>query len=76
MPGSRPATKNEDTHSGTWIRMTSSFHPGWVRTTMLYCGDAPLEPLESIGGMIQVIESLEMKDSGRFFDWKGNEIPW
>jgi NAD(P)-dependent dehydrogenase (short-subunit alcohol dehydrogenase family) len=36
-----------------------SFHPGWVRTTMLYCENAPLEPAESIGGMIQVIKSLE-----------------
>jgi NAD(P)-dependent dehydrogenase (short-subunit alcohol dehydrogenase family) len=53
-----------------------SFHPGWVRTTMLYCEDAPLEPVESVGGMIQVIESLVVKDSGRFIDWKGNELPW
>lgn len=53
-----------------------SLHPGWVRTTMLYCENAPLEPSESIGGLIQVIESLEMKDSGRFLDWQGNELPW
>jgi NAD(P)-dependent dehydrogenase (short-subunit alcohol dehydrogenase family) len=53
-----------------------SFHPGWVRTTMLYCENAPLEPAESIGGMIGVIESLEMRDSGRFLDWQGNEVPW
>jgi NAD(P)-dependent dehydrogenase (short-subunit alcohol dehydrogenase family) len=53
-----------------------SLHPGWVRTTMLYCENAPLEPSESIGGMIQVIESLDMKDTGRFIDWKGNELPW
>jgi NAD(P)-dependent dehydrogenase (short-subunit alcohol dehydrogenase family) len=53
-----------------------SLHPGWVRTTMLYCENAPLEPAESIGSMIQVIESLAMKDSGRFIDWKGNDLPW
>jgi NAD(P)-dependent dehydrogenase (short-subunit alcohol dehydrogenase family) len=53
-----------------------SFHPGWVRTTMLYCDNAPLAPAESVGGMIQVIESLEMKDSGRFLDWQGNKVPW
>ncbi len=53
-----------------------SLHPGWVRTTMLYCENAPMEPLESIGGMIQVIESLEMNDSGKFLDWQGNEVPW
>lgn len=53
-----------------------SLHPGWVRTTMLYCENAPLEPSESIGGMIRVIDSLEMNDSGRFLDWQGNEVPW
>jgi NAD(P)-dependent dehydrogenase (short-subunit alcohol dehydrogenase family) len=53
-----------------------SLHPGWVKTTMTRNENAPLEPSESIGGMIQVIESLEMKDSGRFLDWQGNELPW
>jgi NAD(P)-dependent dehydrogenase (short-subunit alcohol dehydrogenase family) len=53
-----------------------SLHPGWVKTTMIYTVKAPLESLESISGMIQVIESLEMKDSGNFFDWNGNEMPW
>jgi NAD(P)-dependent dehydrogenase (short-subunit alcohol dehydrogenase family) len=53
-----------------------TFHPGWVRTTMLYCENAPLAPVDSISGMISVIETLEMKDSGRFLDWEGNELPW
>jgi NAD(P)-dependent dehydrogenase (short-subunit alcohol dehydrogenase family) len=53
-----------------------SLHPGWVRTTMLYCENAPLGPTESIGGMIRVIESLEMDDSGNFLDWQGHVIPW
>jgi len=53
-----------------------SLHPGWVRTTMLYCENAPLGPSESISGMIHVIDSLEMNSSGKFFDWKGNELPW
>jgi NAD(P)-dependent dehydrogenase (short-subunit alcohol dehydrogenase family) len=53
-----------------------SLHPGWVRTTMLYCENAPLQPSESIGGMLQVIESLEIGDTGRFLDWQGNELPW
>lgn len=53
-----------------------SLHPGWVKTTMIYTDKAPLETEESISGMIQVIESLEIKDSGCFFDWKGNEMPW
>lgn len=28
------------------------------------------------GGMIQVIDSLEIDDSGKFLDWQGNEVPW
>jgi len=53
-----------------------SLHPGWVRTTMLYCENAPLEPARSIDGMMRVIESLEMDDSGRFLDWEGNQLSW
>lgn len=53
-----------------------ALHPGWVRTPMTKNEDAPLEPSESIKGMLRVIQSLEMKDTGRFLDWKGNEIPW
>lgn len=53
-----------------------SLHPGWVKTSMTRNENAPLEPSESIGGMMRVIESLSMEDTGRFLDWKGNEIPW
>jgi NAD(P)-dependent dehydrogenase (short-subunit alcohol dehydrogenase family) len=53
-----------------------SLHPGWVKTTMTRNENAPLEPSESIGGMIQVLESLDMNDTGRFLDWTGKEIPW
>jgi NAD(P)-dependent dehydrogenase (short-subunit alcohol dehydrogenase family) len=53
-----------------------ALHPGWVKTSMTRNENAPLEPSESIGGMVHVIESLSMEDSGRFLDWKGNEIPW
>jgi NAD(P)-dependent dehydrogenase (short-subunit alcohol dehydrogenase family) len=53
-----------------------SFHPGWVKTTMLYTDNAPLEPSESISGMMETIESLDLNSTGKFLDWKGNEIPW
>lgn len=52
------------------------FHPGWVKTTMLYTENTPLETIESINGMIKVIESLDISATGKFLDWKGNEIPW
>ena len=53
-----------------------SLHPGWVKTTMTRNENAPLEPSESISGMIQVLESLDMNGTGRFLDWTGREIPW
>ena len=56
--------------------ITVSLHPGWVKTTMEYTENAPLTPTESVKGMIEVIESLKIKDSGKFIDWQGNEMPW
>ena len=53
-----------------------SLHPGWVKTTMTRKENAPLEPSQSISGMIQVLESLEKNDTGRFLDWTGRELPW
>ncbi|MEX2525864.1 MAG: SDR family oxidoreductase, partial [Gammaproteobacteria bacterium] len=50
-------------------------HPGWVQTDM--GGEqAPLEPEESISGMIRVIEGLDDSDNGRFYDYTGKELPW
>jgi NAD(P)-dependent dehydrogenase (short-subunit alcohol dehydrogenase family) len=53
-----------------------SLHPGWVKTSMEYTENAPLMPNESISGMIKVIESLKTEDTGKFYDWQGNEVPW
>ena len=53
-----------------------SLHPGWVKTTMEYTENAPLTPKESVNGMINVIESLNLEDTGKFIDWQGNEMPW
>ena len=53
-----------------------SLHPGWVQTTMTRHENAPLEPSESIGGMIQILDSLTSSDTGRFLDWMGRAIPW
>ena len=50
-------------------------HPGWVRTDM--GGDGALiDADESVTGMRKVIASLQDADSGKFFDYKGNEVPW
>lgn len=50
-------------------------HPGWVKTDMGGPG-APIEALESVTGMRKVIERLTPDDSGKFFDYEGEELPW
>jgi NAD(P)-dependent dehydrogenase (short-subunit alcohol dehydrogenase family) len=49
--------------------------PGWVRTRM-GGQDAPLSPEESVRGMLKVIDRLTPKDTGRFFNQRGREVPW
>jgi NAD(P)-dependent dehydrogenase (short-subunit alcohol dehydrogenase family) len=50
-------------------------HPGWVRTDMGGPG-ATYSPEESVSGLVAVIEKLGPADNGRFYDFKGNPIPW
>ncbi len=50
-------------------------HPGWVKTDM-GGKNADLEPHESVAGMRRVISKLGKADSGRFLDYRGQEIPW
>ncbi|HYN38521.1 MAG TPA: SDR family oxidoreductase [Rhodospirillales bacterium] len=50
-------------------------NPGWVRTDMGGSA-APLDPFESVAGMRDVISRLTMRDSGRFFNYDGGELPW
>ncbi|MFH1853302.1 MAG: SDR family oxidoreductase [Candidatus Neomarinimicrobiota bacterium] len=52
-----------------------NLHPGWVRTDM-GGPDAPLTVSESIAGMLQVIDQAGIADSGKFIDYRGNELPW
>ncbi|MHC5007566.1 MAG: SDR family oxidoreductase [Planctomycetota bacterium] len=49
--------------------------PGWVRTDM-GGSRATLSPAESIQGMIAVINGLTTRDSGGFFDYRGERLPW
>jgi NAD(P)-dependent dehydrogenase (short-subunit alcohol dehydrogenase family) len=53
-----------------------AFHPGWVKTWMTRDEPAPMEPSEAVGGMMRVMESIGVEDSGRFLDWEGREVPW
>lgn len=50
-------------------------HPGWVRTRM-GGPNGLIDPPESIAGMRRRIEELTLESSGRFSDYKGEEIPW
>ncbi|KAF7724906.1 hypothetical protein EC973_000565 [Apophysomyces ossiformis] len=50
-------------------------HPGWVQTR-LGTAKAPLTPAQSIAGMIKVINKVTAKQTGVFFDYEGNELPW
>ncbi|KIJ61072.1 hypothetical protein HYDPIDRAFT_138183 [Hydnomerulius pinastri MD-312] len=49
--------------------------PGWVKTDMGGDG-AMLEPHESVSGILKVLQGLTSEDGGKFFGYRGNEIPW
>ena len=53
-----------------------SMHPGWVKTTMEYTENAPLTTYESVKGITNVVDNLTIEDTGKFYDWEGNELPW
>jgi NAD(P)-dependent dehydrogenase (short-subunit alcohol dehydrogenase family) len=50
-------------------------NPGWARTG-IGGSNAPLTPAESVAGLRRVLVSLTMEDSGKFFDYRGQEVPW
>jgi NAD(P)-dependent dehydrogenase (short-subunit alcohol dehydrogenase family) len=50
-------------------------HPGWVRTDMGGKG-APLSPEDSVSGLRRVIAGLGPGESGGFFGYDGEPIPW
>ena len=50
-------------------------HPGWVRTDMGGM-NAAISTEESAKGIVNSIENLTPNQSGTFFDYKGDQIPW
>jgi NAD(P)-dependent dehydrogenase (short-subunit alcohol dehydrogenase family) len=50
-------------------------NPGWVRTDM-GGASAPLTPEESVRAMRRLIDRLGPADSGKFFNYDGEEHPW
>lgn len=51
------------------------FHPGWVKTDMGGPG-ALISAEQSVSGIRQVIDRLTLDDSGKFFGYDGQVIPW
>lgn len=52
-----------------------ALNPGWVQTDM-GGGSADLTPVESVRGMLSVIDRLTKTDTSKFFTWEGQEHPW
>jgi NAD(P)-dependent dehydrogenase (short-subunit alcohol dehydrogenase family) len=52
-----------------------SMSPGWVATDMGGPA-APLEPPESVKGMLNVVDALTPAQSGSFLDHAGAVLPW
>lgn len=50
-------------------------HPGWVRTAM-GTEEAPYPIVESMASLLEVVDGLTLEDSGKFFNWKGETLPW
>uniref|UniRef100_A0A8C5AMP5 C-factor-like n=1 Tax=Gadus morhua TaxID=8049 RepID=A0A8C5AMP5_GADMO len=50
-------------------------HPGWVRTDM-GGKEADIDKLESVGGLLSVIDSLTEKHNGAILDYNGVSLPW
>ena len=55
--------------------ITVALHPGWVKTDM-GGPNALIDTKTSIKGMAEVIDSLVLKNSGRFYNYDGSSIPW
>lgn len=52
-----------------------SLHPGWVKTDM-GGSNAPLKVEQSCSNMVQLMENLEVNQSGKFLQYDGKELPW
>ncbi|EEB83493.1 SDR family NAD(P)-dependent oxidoreductase [Roseobacter sp. GAI101] len=56
-----------------------ALHPGTVKTpfTEKYLARHPaVDASEAAENLVSVIDGLEPKDAGQFFDWAGKPVPW
>ena len=52
-----------------------SLHPGWVKTDM-GGPNAPVSIDESVKGMMKVIDTTDIGNTGTFLNYAGKELPW
>jgi NAD(P)-dependent dehydrogenase (short-subunit alcohol dehydrogenase family) len=52
-----------------------ALHPGWVKTDMGGAG-AAITPEESARGLFEVIVKSKPSQSGQFFNFRGQSLPW
>jgi NAD(P)-dependent dehydrogenase (short-subunit alcohol dehydrogenase family) len=50
-------------------------HPGWVQTDM-GGASAPVTIEQSIAGLRQVVAKVNLAETGRFYNYTGEELPW
>jgi NAD(P)-dependent dehydrogenase (short-subunit alcohol dehydrogenase family) len=55
-----------------------ALHPGTVATpfTAAYPGHKKVSPAEAAAHLLGVLERLGPEESGRFYDWAGEVVPW
>ena len=55
-----------------------ALHPGTVATpfTKNYPAHRKVPPEEAAQNLLRVLDGLTPAQSGRFFDWAGDEVPW
>lgn len=53
-------------------------HPGWVDTDMGAAGDRspPVKPVDSVSGMLKVVDSMGSHSIADFIDFEGNALEW
>jgi NAD(P)-dependent dehydrogenase (short-subunit alcohol dehydrogenase family) len=57
-----------------WLTAVT-LHPGWVQTEM-GGPQAPTAVADSVKGLTQVLASVSSADSGRFVNFRGQDLPW
>lgn len=52
-----------------------AMHPGWVQSDMGGSA-ADITPEQSAAGILEVIQSIKLEDTGKFIDWDGVPRSW